>query len=139
MPGQSKKDSKEVFIVSEEVGNYEKHPFFIKKTAAAAAFLEKAGLPESSTGKAITKKTANVFISYPAQSVIPHHDGWAVKGSNKVKITRVTATQREAIEAAREIARNQGAEVIIYGKDGKIRHRNRYGKVKASSSKMRKK
>ena len=29
----------------DEVGNYEKHPFFIKKAAAAKAFLHKVGLP----------------------------------------------------------------------------------------------
>lgn len=32
-------------IVSDKVRSYEKHPFFVKKKAAAKAFLKKAGLP----------------------------------------------------------------------------------------------
>ena len=33
--------------VSHEVGNYEKHPFFVKKKNEAKAFLTKVGLPAS--------------------------------------------------------------------------------------------
>ena len=33
-------------VVSDTVGNYEKHPFFIKKAAAAKAILLKVGLPK---------------------------------------------------------------------------------------------
>ncbi len=32
-------------IINNEVGNYEKHPFFIRKANQAKAFLKKAGLP----------------------------------------------------------------------------------------------
>ena len=35
--------------------------------------------------------------------------------------------QREAIDAAREIARNQGSELLVHGRDGRIRERNSYG------------
>jgi hypothetical protein len=34
-------------IVTEEVGNYEKHPFFIKKANKAKETLKRVGLPES--------------------------------------------------------------------------------------------
>ena len=37
--------------VSEAVGNYEKHPFFIKKAAIAKAHLSKVGLPKQLTSK----------------------------------------------------------------------------------------
>jgi hypothetical protein len=40
--------------VSNAVGNYEKHPFFIKKTGLAKAFLSKVGLP-----KQLITKTSN--------------------------------------------------------------------------------
>ena len=40
--------------VSENVGNYEKHPFFIKKLTAAKALLAEVGLPVQ-----LTKKNAN--------------------------------------------------------------------------------
>ena len=39
-------------IVADEVGSYEKHPFFIKKTTAAKTLLKKVGLP-----KQFSKKT----------------------------------------------------------------------------------
>jgi hypothetical protein len=34
-------------VVSEAVGNYEKHPFFVKKANAAKELLQKVGLPDS--------------------------------------------------------------------------------------------
>ena len=37
--------------VSDDVGNYEKHPFFVKKANAAKAFLKKVGLPKDFTGE----------------------------------------------------------------------------------------
>jgi hypothetical protein len=33
-------------IVSDTVGNYEKHPFFVKKAEEARAFLKATGLPK---------------------------------------------------------------------------------------------
>ena len=34
------------FDVTDKVGNYEKHPFFIKKANKVKEFLDKVGLPE---------------------------------------------------------------------------------------------
>lgn len=42
-------------------------------------------------------------------------------------MTRRYDTQREAIEAASEIARKQRTEVYVHGRDGRIRERNSYG------------
>ena len=39
-------------IVSPEVGNYEKHPFFVKKANAAKALLKKVGIPAAFAKKA---------------------------------------------------------------------------------------
>lgn len=41
-------------VVSENVGNYEKHPFFVKKAASAKELLLKTGLPKQLTKKAHT-------------------------------------------------------------------------------------
>ena len=41
------------------------------------------------------------------QHVVPHADGWAVKGSGNQRATSVHPTQREAIGSARNVARNQ--------------------------------
>lgn len=61
------------------------------------------------------------------QHVVPHEDGWAVKGAGNTKATKVTSTQAEAIDAAREIAKNQESELLVHGRDGQIRHRDSYG------------
>lgn len=61
------------------------------------------------------------------QHVVPHLEGWAVKGEGNSKATIVTTTQQEAINAAREIAKNQQSELLIHGKDGQIRARDSYG------------
>lgn len=37
--------------VDNSVGNYEKHPFFVKKAKAAKAILDEAGLPKKSSKK----------------------------------------------------------------------------------------
>lgn len=61
------------------------------------------------------------------QHVVPHQGGWAVKGAGNDKATRVLPTQREAIDEARDIARNQKSELLIHGRDGRIRERDSYG------------
>lgn len=61
------------------------------------------------------------------QHVVPHADGWAVKGAGNSKATRVTSTQREAIQIAQDIARNQKSDTKIHGTDGRIRAGNSYG------------
>ena len=61
------------------------------------------------------------------QHVVPHDDGWAVRGEGNKKVTRITRTQQEAIGIARHIARNQGSEVVIHRRDGRIRDKDSYG------------
>ena len=62
-----------------------------------------------------------------SQHVVPRGDKWAVRKAGAEKVTRRFDTQREAIEAARGIARNQGGEVFIHGRDGRIRQRDSHG------------
>ena len=61
------------------------------------------------------------------QHVVPHSEGWAVKGAGNSKATVVTNTQKEAISKAEEIARNQQSDTKIHGTDGRIRAGNSYG------------
>jgi hypothetical protein len=61
------------------------------------------------------------------QHIVPHSDGWAVKGAGNEKATSVHNTQKEAIEAGREIARNQQSELLVHGTNGQIRERDSYG------------
>ena len=61
------------------------------------------------------------------QHVVKRNEGWAVRGEKNIKDTSHHSTQQEAINAARAIAINQKAELIIHGAGGKIRDRNSYG------------
>lgn len=61
------------------------------------------------------------------QHVVTHGDDWAVRGEGNSRVTSVHSTQQEAIEHAREIARNQQSELLIHGTNGQIRERNSYG------------
>ena len=66
-------------------------------------------------------------MSKKNQHVGPHARGWAVKGEGNIRATSVHDTQREASAAARKAAIRLGSEVIIHGKNGRIRERNTYG------------
>lgn len=62
------------------------------------------------------------------QHVTPHPDGgWQVKGARNQKATARTTTQAEAISIAREIARNQKAELVIHRPNGRIREKDSHG------------
>ncbi len=61
------------------------------------------------------------------QHVVPHEDGWAVRGEGNSKVTTTKSTKQEAVEIGREIAQNQRGELVIHGKDGKIQDRDSYG------------
>ena len=62
------------------------------------------------------------------QHVVPHPDGWSVRGAGNSKATSVHGTQAEAIAEARGIAINQQSEMFIHGRNGQIRERNTYGR-----------
>jgi len=61
------------------------------------------------------------------QHVVPHGKAWAVKGDGNVKNTKITPTQKEAINIARDIAKNQQSELVIRNKAGKIRDKDSFG------------
>lgn len=61
------------------------------------------------------------------QHVVPHQNGWAVKGAGNQRATSVHDTQRQAIGAARDIARKQQSELVIHRRDGRIRDKDSHG------------
>lgn len=61
------------------------------------------------------------------QHVVPTGNGWAVRKAGSARSTKTFKTQSEAIDRAREIARNQRTELYVHGRDGKIRDRDSYG------------
>ncbi len=60
------------------------------------------------------------------QHVVPHPDGWAIKGEGNEKYTQIFDLQSEAIERAKDIAFNYRSSVVIHRKDGTIRDRISY-------------
>ena len=61
------------------------------------------------------------------QYVVNHPDGWAVKGENNSRATKVVRTQAEAINIAQSIAKNQQSDTKIQRRNGTFRAGNSYG------------
>ena len=61
------------------------------------------------------------------QHVVPHKDGWGVRGQRNKRITSIHDTQSEAINRARGIAQRERSEVVIHRPDGRIRDKDSYG------------
>ena len=61
------------------------------------------------------------------QHIVPRGTGWAVRGAGSQRASSLHRTQRNAINAGREIARNQGSELFIHRREGRIRDRDSYG------------
>ena len=62
------------------------------------------------------------------QHVVPRPDGrWDVKPAG-AQPSSTHDTQREAIEQAKSVAKEQRTELFIHRRDGTIRERNTYGR-----------
>lgn len=61
------------------------------------------------------------------QHVVPCGDDWAIRGAGSARATEIVPTKAEAVSLAREISRNQGTELIVHGRDGKIQSRDSHG------------
>ena len=60
--------------------------------------------------------------------VTPHKDGgWQVKKSGNQKATSITPTQKDALKVGRDIAIKNKTELVIHGRNGKIRDADSYG------------
>lgn len=62
------------------------------------------------------------------QHVVPSSGKWSVLKAGAGRATSVHSTQAEAVKVATKIARNQGTELYVHGRDGRIRERNSFGK-----------
>lgn len=61
------------------------------------------------------------------QHVVPHQDGWAVRGAGAQRATETFDRKSDAVDRAREISRNQQSELVIHGRDGKIQSKDSHG------------
>ena len=62
------------------------------------------------------------------QHVVPNpNGGWAVRKGGSDRVTKTFNKQSDAITFAKDISKNQGAELYIHGRNGMIREKNSYG------------
>lgn len=61
--------------------------------------------------------------------VVPNGEkgGWDIKKNGSSRSSGHSTTKEDAIKKAREISRNQGTELFIHGKDGKIQKKDSHG------------
>jgi hypothetical protein len=62
------------------------------------------------------------------QHVFPSPSGgWSVRKTGSSKATKTFPSKKDAVDAARQIARNQKTELYVHGRDGRIEQRDSYG------------
>lgn len=61
------------------------------------------------------------------QHVVPTNGKWGIKGEGNTKYTQIFNRQRDAIDVARNISKNQQSELFIHGQNGRIRERDSHG------------
>ena len=62
------------------------------------------------------------------QHVTKHSGGgWQVIGAGNSRATKITTTQKQAIDIARRIAIHQHSELIVHGVNGRIRAKDSHG------------
>ena len=76
---------------------------------------------------AVRQPLIKEILMSKSHHIVPHKDGWAIKRSGSERASHVCGTQKEAIDKGRGISRNQGTELVIHGKDGRIRERDSHG------------
>ncbi len=60
--------------------------------------------------------------------VVPNPDGgWDVKRGGSSRISSHHETKRDAVDRGREVSRNQGTELRIHNKDGRIGRSDSHG------------
>ena len=72
-------------------------------------------------------KGENVMLK-KGQHVVPNGGKWSVRSAGAARVSGTYATQQEAVEKAKEKARDQKTDLYIHGRDGRIRERNSYGR-----------
>lgn len=60
--------------------------------------------------------------------VVPHPEGgWATRREGNSRVSERHTTQKDAIDTGRARAKDDGVELVIHGRDGKIRDKDSFG------------
>ena len=79
------------------------------------------------TTHSINHETRGDLVMGKNQHVVKTDGGWGVRGEGNSRLTSNHRTQGAASNAARTIAKHEKSEVVIHGRDGKIRDKDSYG------------
>ncbi|UOQ92500.1 DUF2188 domain-containing protein [Halobacillus shinanisalinarum] len=60
------------------------------------------------------------------EHVVSHEDGWAVQAEDAKQPSDVFDNKQDAVERAKEVAKNKGTRMIIHRKDGSIQDQTSY-------------
>lgn len=60
--------------------------------------------------------------------VVPKDGGWDVKKSGAKRTTKHFDQKVDAVDFARHVSQNQGSELIVHGRDGKIQKADSHGR-----------
>jgi len=72
--------------------------------------------------------TGGDIMARDSHHIVPNPDGgWDVKRSGGQRSSGHWDTKAEAVNAGRQISRNQGTELVIHGKDGRIQSSDSHG------------
>lgn len=52
---------------------------------------------------------------------------WRVHKPHSERAIKIVETQKEGFDLGRQVAKNQHSELIVQGRDGRIREKNTYG------------
>ena len=60
--------------------------------------------------------------------IVPNSTGgWDIKKAGFERASKHCETKKEAVDEGRKISQNQGTELVIHGKDGKIQEKDSHG------------
>ena len=78
------------------------------------------------THPAIQEYKAAVEKGKKNQHIFPEENGWVIKNLWSGEISKLFASQKEALEHAKLIARAEKNSIFIHGPDGRIKERRDY-------------
>ncbi len=86
---------------------------------------------KQASDKELRKHDEDEYDSRPelldkGEHVVSHEDGWAVQAEDAKQPSDVFENKPEAVERAKEIAKNKGTQVIIHKQDGSIQDEKSY-------------
>jgi uncharacterized protein YdaT len=61
------------------------------------------------------------------QHIVPRDGQWAIQGEGATRASGIFDRKQDAINHGRHISQNQGTELVIHGRDGKIQSKDSHG------------